>query len=286
MIQARGSRITMHDVGGVLEPLARCLDHAGRILHITAGRLQNSEPLLAMAIHSERTRDALKEVVRHRGRIMTIGPPDCDLIGQADQLRGAMRSLHQFVSAIDGPATPGPARVSHEIISRSWRIIRELHRSVGAAGVAGQLFVVRHSVTPHERTWAPAPRRDSRIIDLLESLDSAATLGVLPTSTRRLSARTLGLRFHDEEQPAGVPRLAIDPRRVGRSSVRCGIRKGTDLVTALDIDDDRDHRTASAVAVLMRGRPEHDEPSYLNCCGSFTDLHANAVSPFRRMPAL
>lgn len=193
MIRVSGEHITMHDLGGVLEPLARGLNDASQVLSVAAWHLDYPEPVREMARHAEQARDSMKSIIRHRMRIMTIGPPNQDLIGQAMELRGAIRTLLSYSGTDDGANNLGPARASHVVTTSAWSVVNELRLAVGAARDVGRLLVVERGLRPGDRPWAAAHPRDHRIADLLADLESAARVVRPSPIVRCNSERALGL---------------------------------------------------------------------------------------------
>jgi hypothetical protein len=126
MIRARSQELMMHETGAALQAHAYALKDAADTLHITARRCADPDPLLQLAAEAEAVRERLVAVAHHRGRVMTIGPVDREPIAQADQFRGAMRTLRDHVRLIEGRDTLGPARVSAYLVTNSELLISSL----------------------------------------------------------------------------------------------------------------------------------------------------------------
>jgi len=204
IIRARGMDITMHDVGGVLQSLAQSLNDAGQVLRVAAWHLDRPEPVLEMARHADLARDSMKSVALHRMQVMTVGPPSHELIGQALELQGAMRTLLNYSGTVGGAANLGPARVSHEVASHAWRVLAELRSAVAAARDARQLLVVDRGIWLGERRWVNALPRDGRVAELLATLRSAERVARPSAIVQRGSEQVLGL-------------ASIEPCHTGRS---------------------------------------------------------------------
>lgn len=210
MIQARDAQITMHELGGVIEPLARGLDDASRILKVTAWRLPQPEPVIELAAHAERTRDALAGIGRNRGRVMTLGPIDRALIEQTVELRGAMRSLLNFSGTSDGASNLGPARVSSSLVAQSWIITGALTHALSAAAQAGQLLVRDHGLDINSRQWTRAGPNDDRVCALLDDLRDASLIARPDGVLQRMTQQALGFttRIAGTEDPRQAVHLA------------------------------------------------------------------------------
>lgn len=193
VIRSRDAQLTMHELGGVLQQLARGLDDGSRILRVAAWHMQRPEPVLELADRAEKTRDALAAVAQHRGRVMTVGPIDTVLLDQAAELRGAMRSLLNYSGTVDGASNLGPARVSASLVAQSWTITSALTQALTAAAKAGQLLVLNHGLDINSRQWTRAVPNDDRVRTLLDDLRSATRFARPVDVPQRATEQTLDL---------------------------------------------------------------------------------------------
>jgi hypothetical protein len=192
MIRSRHAQITMHEIGGVLQPLARGLDDASQILKVTTWRLQQPDLVIELAARAERMRDALAAIGRHRGQVMTVGPIDRTLIEQAVELRGAMRSLLDYSGTIDGASNLGPARVSASLVAQSWTITSALTHALSAAAQAGQLLARNRGLDINSRSWTRALPYDDRVTTLLNDLRASSSIARPASVHQRVTDRVLG----------------------------------------------------------------------------------------------